>query len=39
MADELKSLSERVNLLLTQVATIQKELTIIQQQLQNTPVA
>jgi uncharacterized membrane protein len=38
MADELKSLSERVNLLLTQVATIQKELTIIQQQLQNTPV-
>lgn len=38
MADELKSLSERVNLLLTQVTVIQKELAAIQQQLQNTSV-
>lgn len=38
MADDLKSLTERVNLLLTQVAAIQKELAAIQQQLQKAPV-
>jgi hypothetical protein len=31
MADDLKSITERVNLLLTQVAAIQKELAAIQQ--------